>query len=285
MSNSYIYKTEAGQYAVEGYYLDLLAKAETSAFESFYCWPAGIQTHVLAGGPPDAPVLICLHGTASNSASWLGALPLFEKAFRVYCVDIPGEPGLSQPFRCSVQSDDPFLWMDALIELLSPRPVHLVTISLGSWYALHYAVRRPERVAALSMLTSPGLTAARIGFLFKAVGCMMLGRWGQHYLNKTLFYKTAIPVEMLGFQTLVNRYFKPMTEPIPLFKEEELTRLQLPIQYFGGDHDALLNTQQSAHCLRTLLPHAEVSILPETGHVILNQFEAIHAFQTRAMGK
>ena len=55
------------------------------------------STFVVVSGPKDAPPLLLLHGSAANSAMWLGDVRIFARAFRVYCIDMIGEPGFSAP--------------------------------------------------------------------------------------------------------------------------------------------------------------------------------------------
>ena len=67
-----VHKSEQGRVLVEGYYVSLL--------------------EIFPSQPRSA-------GSMSNSASWLGILDDFADSFSLYCVDIPDEPGLSEPLR------------------------------------------------------------------------------------------------------------------------------------------------------------------------------------------
>ena len=57
------------------------------------------STFVVVSGPKDAPPLLLLHGSAANSAMWMGDITILAGAFRVYCIDMIGEPGFSAPGR------------------------------------------------------------------------------------------------------------------------------------------------------------------------------------------
>lgn len=201
------------------------------------------STFVVEKSAPGKPPLVLLHGSVSNSASWLGVIPLFARTFSVYCLDIPGEPGLSTSERFPLSSDAPERWLRGALDALGLDRVAFVGMSLGGWYALNFAVHNPGRVSALSLISAGEMAPQKAGFMFKAVFFIMLGKHGQAMLNKAIYHKTIMPQEILEYQALVAKHFRPLGEPIPLFSDEELSRLTMPLQYFGGAKDALLNTR------------------------------------------
>jgi pimeloyl-ACP methyl ester carboxylesterase len=277
-----VYKTSEGRSLVERYYQDILDAASGSGFEEVFIESSVGRTHVLRFGGGKPP-LVMLHGSMSNSASWLGAAPDFLDAFTVFCVDLSGEPGLSEPVRLPLASEEPARWLASVLDALGIEKCAFLGMSLGSWYGLHFAVRHPQRVTSLSMITASGLAPQRTSFLFKALLFMMLGRFGQKRLNALVYHKARVPAEVLDYQALVSAHFNPLVEPIPIFSDAELARLTFPIQYFGGDRDALLDTEKSAERLRALTEHSEIHILRDTGHVILDQFGVVKAFLVRSL--
>lgn len=276
-----VYKSAAGRTLVEDTYKRILESAAPALFRQHFVATDNGKTHVLQFGDSAKPPLLLLHGSMSNSAAWLVAIPLFVDDFSVFCVDIPGEPGLSEPSRMRLDSPSPALWLKAVLDGLAITQCAFLGMSLGSWYALNFAVNEPARVTALALITTGGIAPQRKDFLWKALFCMLFGQRGQKMLNKLIYHKTAIPPQALAFQALVSANFKPVTQPIPLFTDEQVRRLHMPIQYWGGDHDALLDTAKTAERLRKLTPQAEIHVLQDTGHVIIDQFSAIHAFLTK----
>lgn len=273
-----VYKTTQGRALVERYYQDTLDATSVSAFEQVFVESSVGRTHVRRYGNGNKPPLVMLHGSMSNSASWLGAAPDFMDAFTVFCVDISGEPGLTEPVRLPLASEEPARWLASVLDALGIEKCAFLGMSLGSWYALHFAVRHPQRLTSLSMITASGLAPQRASFLFKALFFMTLGRFGQKRLNALVYHKARVPTEVLNYQALVSAHFNPLVEPIPLFSDEELAHLNLPIQYFGGDHDALLDTEKSAARRRAVKPSSEIRILQDTGHVILDRFGGVKEF-------
>lgn len=276
--NKNIYKTEEGRNIVETIYRKILAGYMIYPFEQLFVPTKCAQTHILKFGNPLKPSLIMIHGSVSNSAAWLGCISEFIDDFCIYCVDIPGEPGLSEPNRCSLNSEEPYEWLDSLLNYLKIEKAYFVTMSLGSWYALNFAIHKPEKIIAISMITSGGLVPAKVSFIFKAVFYMMLGKLGQKMLNKAVYYKTEVPDEVLEFQAITSKHFNPVMEALPIFSDKQLKNIVSPIQFFGGGCDSLIDSVKTAERLESLFPNADVHILKDTGHVIIDQFSAVKKF-------
>ena len=273
-----VYKSAEGRTIVEESYRKLLASAAPVPFQQHFVATVHGKTHVLQFGDSGKAPLILLHGSMSNSASWLGIIPLFLDHFSVFCVDILGEPGLSETNRMRLHSDKPAQWLSAVLDGLAIPRCSFLGMSLGSWYALNFAINEPDRVAALSLITTGGIAPQHRNFIFKALFCMMLGQRGQKMLNRLIYHKTAMPPQLLEIQAVVSANFKPVTEQIPLFTDGQLQKLHMPIQYFGGDHDAILDTARTAERLRKLTPQAEIHVLNDTGHLIIDQFDVVRDF-------
>lgn len=276
--NKQVYKTNEGRDIIESIYKKLLAEFTAFPFEQLFISTKKGKTHVLKFGDSSKPALIMIHGSTSNSATWLGCISYFIDDFCIYCVDIPGEPGLSEPNRCTLNSEEPYVWLDSLVSELKIGKAHFVTMSLGSWFALNYAINKPENVITLSLITSGGLVPAKASFIFKAVLYMMLGKKGQKMLAKAVYHKAEVPVEVLDFQALVSKHFNPTIEPLPIFNDAQLSKIISPIQFFGGECDSLIDTVKTGNRIISLFPNADVHILKDTGHVIIDQFPVIKDF-------
>lgn len=102
----------------------------------------------------DAPELVMVHGWASSSDCWRGALPLLRKHFNITLLDLPGH-GASQG---DVETSDEL--MDALLPLVPPQAIYLGW-SLGAMLATRFAAAHPDRVIALISLAANASFVAR----------------------------------------------------------------------------------------------------------------------------
>jgi pimeloyl-ACP methyl ester carboxylesterase len=274
MTTTSIYKSTAGQQEILALYDKVLAQ-----------WPIPNQhlyiptrygnTFVIAGGDPTAPPLLLLHGSASNSATWAGDVVEYSRHYRVYAVDMPGEPGKSDPARFSWHGPAFTEWLDDVFNGLQVEKTILGGMSLGGWAALRYTIDKPERVDKLVLIVPAGVYPLRLSFFLRLVFFSLLGDWGRRQIKEMIFNGMDMPEDFEQFLTLVDRHFNYRKGSPPLFTDKELRGLNLPVLYLAGEKDALLNTPQSAERLQKLLPNVTINIFKDHGHATVNM--AAHA--------
>jgi pimeloyl-ACP methyl ester carboxylesterase len=125
---------------------------------------APAEVHVEEAGT-DGPLLLCLHGIGSSSASFAPQLAALSDEFRVVAWDAPG-------YGRSPDPDGPLDldgFADAAAEVIRRRggPAHVLGVSWGGVVALRLAVRHPRLVTSLIVAdssagsgTDPGKAAA-----------------------------------------------------------------------------------------------------------------------------
>ena len=113
------------------------------------------KTHVVAAGPKDAPALVLLHGYMATSVMWAPNIADVSGDYRVYAIDVMGQPSKSVPDDPIRNATDYVAWLTATLDGLGLSRVSLVGMSFGGWIALRYAVAAPDRIQRLVLL-SPG---------------------------------------------------------------------------------------------------------------------------------
>ena len=93
--------------------------------------------------------LVLLHGWGMNAAVWEGLSTTIAAGRRLCRIELPGHG--ASPFE--LRHDSREAWADACLEVAPARAVWLGW-SLGGLVALEAALRSPERVAALVLLTA-----------------------------------------------------------------------------------------------------------------------------------
>lgn len=104
--------------------------------------------------------LVMLHGWGMHSGIWSDTAAQLAQHFQVHCVDLPGH-GASKPL-------EPFT-LDNVVGHLAAgfdQPVTVCGWSLGGQIALHWAVREPEIIERLVLVTTTPCFAEREDWLF-----------------------------------------------------------------------------------------------------------------------
>ena len=277
MKTASIYKSDTGKTGIIECYDSLLNKL-TVPYETRIVATRHGATWILASGEVSAPPLILLHGAGSNSAMWLGDIPQYCQRFRVYAVDIIGEPGKSGENRPELNGPAYAEWLEDILNALRLESVNMLGCSFGGWIALKYATTHPERVDKLLLQCPSGVSPAKVSFLFRAMLLLCFGEWGIRRLNRVVYGTQQVPDTADSFGTLIMKHFKPRYDALPIFGDEDLQRLTMPVLLIAGEKDALLHSEKTATRLKALLPQLQVDLRPNVGHVILNAADAILAF-------
>jgi pimeloyl-ACP methyl ester carboxylesterase len=258
-------------------------------------WPAAHQelcvptcqgdTFILTCGPQDAPPVVLLHGGATTSVMWLRNLSAWSQRFRIYAIDIIGEPGFSAPSRPSLTSDDHARWLDDVWDALSIQRASLVGASFGGLIALDFAIRRPAKVEKLALLAPAGVSASRLSFSLKAGPLLFMGPWGRRKALDVLM--KFRPEEMTPESESFVRFFRLTFEhyafrmaPLPVFGDAQLRTLTMPVMAVVGGQDSIFKSEVIRKRLETCVPNARVHFLPEARHGLTDQTATVLEFLT-----
>ena len=168
-----LYKSEEGHKIIMKWYDDVTASIDADVASKYVPTRFG-RTHMLAAGPEDAPALILIPGIAGCAPLWRRQIPEFAKHFRVYALDIVGQPGKSDPATPSFLNDDMSEWLLDVLDGLDIRRAHIAGTSVGGWMAMRFAIYAPERVEKIVMLSPTGVSRAKLPIKI----------WITKYLNK-----------------------------------------------------------------------------------------------------
>jgi pimeloyl-ACP methyl ester carboxylesterase len=69
-----------------------------------------------------------------------------------------------------------------------------------------------------------------------------------------------------------------MMGTLPEYTDEQLRRLTMPVLYIAGENDATVHAGKTAQRIKKLIPHAEIRLIENSGHVIYNAIDVIMQF-------
>lgn len=277
MTPATIYKTPAGKEAVLAAYDAILARWPVPHKTMHLPTRHGDTFTIISGNDAGQP-LVLLHGAGSNSAIWMGDIEAYSRHHRVYAVDLTGEPGKSAPNRPDWEGPAYAEWLEDIFDALQIESATLIGTSQGAWTALKFATFAPERVDSLVLLTPGGITPDRLSFLVRIIPLSLLGAWGRKRISRMLFGSQPVPDEVEEFMTLVMTHFNSRMGILPLFSNEELRRLTMPVLVLIGAEDALRDGDKIIMRMREVVPNLTAAILPDQGHALVHTQDRILTF-------
>ncbi len=242
---------------------------------------AGVRLHVRDTGPATAPAIVLLHGFGSSLQTWDAWARILSADHRVIRLDLPGA-GLSGLDPNGDYSDARTLQiLEALLDRLGLRQAAFVGNSLGGRLAWKFAATRPQRVAALILISpdgfaSPGFEYGKAPEISKSLKLM------EYFLPKRLLQMSLAPAygdpSRLSGQVL-DRYYdllrapgvraamlermhqSVLVDPTPL-----LACIQAPTLLLWGAKDRMIPMQNAADYLHAI-PGSRLVPFPDLGHV------------------
>ena len=211
--------------------------------------------------------LLLLHGFTQTSASWDGVIRALEGRYRALAPDLGAGPWEAELDR---------------LEALAPASYLLAGYSMGGRLALALALRRPERVRALVLVSaSPGLAegderSARraadeaLAERIEAIGAEAFAR---EWAAQALFAEQPKEVAALAHEDRLRRTAAEHAAQLrglgtgvmpPLW--EHLSELPMPVALVVGERDAKFRAL--AEDMRDRLPEAAVVVVPGAGHAV-----------------
>lgn len=248
---------------------------------------AGRRVHVVEiGGGAGTPVLF-VHGLGGRWQSWLENIPRIAKHRRVVAVDLPGfgrsqmptEP-ISIPLYAGI--------IDQVCDLLELDAVLLVGNSMGGFVAVEMALRFPERVDRIALVSAAAVSIADFNplpatGLFAALARTPLGgptgmravlarRRARHLaFAMVVRHPTRIGTDMLA-ELAGGRGAPGLTAALGAMARHdvrgELPRITVPTLIVHGREDMLVPVADSVW-LSEQLADARLEIFEDTGHLAM----------------
>ena len=229
-------------------------------------------THVIASGPTGAPPLVLLHGYWATSTMWAVNIADFARHYRVYALDVMGQPSKSIPTEPVRNADDYAAWLAATLDGLHLDRVFLAGQSYGAWLALNFAVAAPERVRRLVLL-SPGGGFVRMARQFSLRGMLMMllptrivVNWFFRWLGITARGgQSALELMYLGL-----KHFRVPVETLRvmpvMFPEDRLRAMRVPTLLLIGEHEVICDPATALARARRLFPDLQSELVPQSSH-------------------
>ncbi|HWS55547.1 MAG TPA: alpha/beta fold hydrolase [Pyrinomonadaceae bacterium] len=254
--------------------------AATAAAQTTVALPAkeavvfGQKIHYVDVG--SGPVVVLLHGLGGNTTNWaFNTLPLSQK-FRVIVPDQVGFGKSDKPlvnYRVGTYVD----FLDKFLAGLKVERASLVGNSMGGWIAAAYALRHPSKVERLVLVDAAGFAPPKEFDLAALSGLNPSTRDDMKRLAGMVFYnplmKSDAAIDMLLTQRLSagdGYTIQSLVESIHRGEDMldgKLAALKQPVLIVWGREDGLTPLAREGEKFRRGIPHAELVVFEQCGHV------------------
>jgi pimeloyl-ACP methyl ester carboxylesterase len=249
----------------------------------------GRQVNVveLGSGPP----IVFIHGLSGSWQNWLEQVPVFAREHRVIAFDLPGFGGSEMPAqKISISGYGRFV--DTLLDELGVGSAALVGNSMGGFIGIELAIRFPERVERLVLVSAAGLSIEYLrnerALALLGVAENRLAAYSGWVASRSDALARRPGARRLIFGIVAHR---PERLPGPLVAEQvrgsgkpgflpaldaltdypirdRLGEIACPTLIVWGAEDKLVPARDADEFAR-LIPNARKVIWPETGHVAM----------------
>jgi len=248
---------------------------------------------VLEVGKDGAPPVLLIHGGTAFAAGWEPLLSLLQDDLRLFAPDRPG-CGLTDkvdyrgmPFR-----EHAIAFIGATLDALGLERASLMGNSIGSYWALLFALAHPERVERLALVGEPAGSSRHPSARFRLISTPGLNRLLYATVLKPRRARARRQMRMIvAHPERVSDVFLDMAQAaaelpgaqrawLSMLEEvnpvqrapkltyalrSELPRIQCPTFFIWGDRDFCSPSWGKQMC--KLIPHARMEVIPDAGHL------------------
>lgn len=260
------YKNRRGQRAVQQWCADALARADFPPSRATLDTGAG-RVHLTSAGTGQLRVVM-VAGTAFNAAAALPWLRALSVHWATTVVDLPGQPGLSDPRR---PRRGRLAWygrvLDEILAVMEADDVALVGNSLGAAVVLAADSSRITGGVLMSpagfirLVVDPRAALASTGWLLRPTA-----EHTRRMLSLLVAPGKEPPETEIEWMTLMAASCRTTLAPLPLPAELLGRRAERPCVVGVGEHDRFLPPDRLAPAVGRLMG-VEVRIVPGMGHL------------------
>ncbi len=228
-------------------------------------------------GPSDGPPVVLLPGRNASTPMWRVNIAPVMKRRTLIVVDLLGEAGLSHQNRPIAGADDEAQWLDDALAGLGLDRAHLLGVSIGGWTATNCAIRRPGRIASVTLL-DPAMTFAPVPAKAVLASLALFPPGVPERLRRRVLSWIAGGSDVddsLPEAALIAAAAKDfvISKAMPrMFTDEQLRSLDRPVLTLIAGRSVMLDPARAAARARRLLPRGQVELWPDASHAINGEY-------------
>ena len=272
---------------------DLETKYATDA-SKFLNTNDGKKVHYKDEGNLEKPAIVLLHGFNGSLFNFDKLIPLLKDNYRLISIDLPGF-GLTGPIPSADYTNDSFMQtVSEVTQFLNIEEFSIAGNSMGGGVAWRYAIKYPNKITGLILLSSSGVLSIEERKAFEsskkdtpiawklmrsdfstsilshftpkffATQGLKASVFDQKLATKELAYQFHDLTLMSGSRSAILSMFNNRINKI--YEAEDLKKIRAPTLVIHGEEDNIIPYQSSSK-FKQLIKEVELNIYPKIGHL------------------
>jgi 4,5:9,10-diseco-3-hydroxy-5,9,17-trioxoandrosta-1(10),2-diene-4-oate hydrolase len=229
----------------------------------------GLDVHYYTAGQGEP--LVVIHGGGGDARTWWKNIVELSEKYTVYAPDLPGYGG-SEPLNGDYYIPELSAFLGSFAGNLGLEKFYLVGHSMGGGVALDYALKSPQKIKKLVLVSSLclgreiALWVRLMSFpaLLRSIGALTITvlksiKWLVEHLNPAEFIMPLSPASMTIGGNITT--FKQQK----LVLENRLAEIAVPTLLVWGAKDPIVPVRHAYRAARTI-PDCRVKVFANRGH-------------------
>jgi pimeloyl-ACP methyl ester carboxylesterase len=231
---------------------------------------SGLNVHYQAPlGIPKSntdPLMLLVHGAGGSSRHWLPMLSQLNSHIFPVAVDLPGHGATLGTVTNSIEAVTEFL-DEFLTALKIIQPICYVGQSLGGLIGLQFALKYPQRLERLILMTTAAKIQLHPDFLASALsGDWDLATLSQSFAPEVPETSKNLVLEEFKHTRLSQNAFDFM-DVSSVDLSQAIATIQTPTLILTGDDDVIISPRKGK-LLQKQIPNAHLVNIPGAGHYL-----------------
>lgn len=223
------------------------------------------QTNIIMTGYEQGPPLVLIHGWNTCAPIVIEDFIDLQKEFRIYAIDIPGQPNLSDEHRPNIYGEAYGQWLYELISFMNLQAINLVGISLGAFVSWNALLHDDRRISKAFFINPAGIVNANRWKRFRQfeVAAHLYDWWPRQAFLQHFYeglYSNYDQFTWTWTQQLLQHYRIEFKLP-PTISKTQAKQINRPLFIVASGKDALHPGQALLNRSRSIFPSFQEGLL------------------------
>ena len=263
-----VFRSKLGEELVSEAYTKLLTHWIVP-YEDLYLDTELGKTHVIISGQTDSPPLLLIHAFYASAASWYQNVKSFSKGYRVYAIDIIGDPNKSQPLKPIRQTSSYVDWFIEILNQLKIDRCDFVGNSVGAYHIANFALNEPDRVKSMTLI-GPAATFIKIPKFYLNTFPGGITGWAFLVKHAVKWIENGSQFDPIFYNLfyLLLKYGKSANQVFPaVMTDKQLKQIQTPTLLIYGEKEVIYDYSLAIQRAKQTLQKINVEIIPGANHI------------------